>query len=201
MSYDYFIGPQGVFPSELIAALFTAFQFGFMATESRRPRTAPADAQRLGRVFPSMGLAIGVGLVARLVCGFLKVGTFAGAERAWLVWLGVGMVLLGWGLRIWAQQTLGRFFTGEVAVQRNHQVVQSGPYRWVRHPSYTGGVLSAVGFGLMLNTWLGALISAAMLAWAYAVRVPREEALLAQALGAAYANYMARTKRFVPFVF
>ena len=107
----------------------------------------------------------------------------------------------GWGLRFWAQQALGRYFTGEVAVQRDHQLAQSGPYRWVRHPAYTGGLLSAVGFGLMLSTWLGALISGAMLVWAYIARVPREEALLLEQFGEAYRSYMARTKRFLPFVF
>jgi protein-S-isoprenylcysteine O-methyltransferase len=80
-------------------------------------------------------------------------------------------------------------------------VIDSGPYRWVRHPSYTGGVLAAIGFGLALSTWLGALISGVLLIWAYALRVPREEALLARQLGAAYANYASRTWRFVPFVF
>ncbi len=201
MSYEYFIGPEGVFPSELVAVLFTVFQFGFMATESRRRRLAPHDARRIGRAFPPLGLAILMGLTARLVCGFLKIGTFGGSWREALVWLGAAMVLAGWGVRFWAQQALGKYFTGEVAVQRDHQVVQSGPYRWVRHPAYTGGVLSAVGFGLMLSTWLGALISGAMLVWAYVVRVPREEALLLEQLGETYRSYMSRTKRFLPFVF
>ena len=80
-------------------------------------------------------------------------------------------------------------------------MIQSGPYQWMRHPAYTGGVLSAFGFGLVLSTWLGALIAGGLLLWTYTVRVPQEENLLAQQLGDVYKNYMARTKRFVPFVF
>lgn len=198
--YSYFIGPDGVFNAPLTAILFTVLQFAFMATESRRRRLAPADAARAQRMFPPLGLAILVGLAARLVCGFLKVGVIRGDWRDALVGLGFVLILAGWGLRVWAQHELGRYFTGEVAVQRDHRVIQTGPYRWMRHPAYTGGVLSAVGFGLVLSTWLGALISGAMLIWAYAVRVPREEALLAQQLGDEYRDYMARTKRFVPFL-
>ncbi|MCS6846479.1 MAG: isoprenylcysteine carboxylmethyltransferase family protein [Anaerolineae bacterium] len=199
--YAYFIGPDGVFPSMLVAVLFALMQFGFMATESRRRRTAHASVARVQGLFPPLWLALLIGLVARLTCGFLKIGVVRGEMRDAVVWAGVLMVALGWGMRLWAQRELGRYFVGEVAVQPGHAVVRDGPYRWVRHPAYTGGFLSSVGFALMLSTWLGALISAVMLAWAYAVRVPREEALLAHELGDAYRDYMAHTKRFVPFVF
>lgn len=199
--YAYFIGPDGVFPSLLIAALFVVMQFGFMATESRRRRKAGADATREAGLFPPLWLALLIGLIARLTCGFLKIGVIRGEMRDTVVWAGVLMVALGWGMRLWAQRTLGRYFVGEVAVQPDQIVVRDGPYRWMRHPAYTGGFLSSVGFALMLSTWLGALISAVMLTWAYAVRVPREEALLARQLGNAYRDYMAHTKRFVPFVF
>ncbi|PJF48829.1 MAG: isoprenylcysteine carboxylmethyltransferase family protein [Chloroflexi bacterium] len=199
--YAYFIGPDGVFPSVGLAALFALMQFGFMATESRRKRTAGAATARAQGLFPPLGLALLIGLTARLTCGFLKIGVVRGEMRDGIVWAGVLMVALGWGTRLWAQRALGGYFVGEVAVQPGHVVVRDGPYRWVRHPAYTGGFLSSVGFALMLSTWLGALISAVMLIWAYAVRVPREEALLARALGEAYRDYMARTKRFVPFVF
>jgi protein-S-isoprenylcysteine O-methyltransferase Ste14 len=199
--FEYFIGPEGVFPSIVAAWVFAIAQFGFMATESRRRRSAPADAARGARAFPPMGLALLVGLAARLGCGFLKIGVIRGDLREWLVWLGFGLVLAGWGMRFWAQRELGRFFTGEVAVQRDHRVVQTGPYRWVRHPAYTGGLLASLGFGLMLSTWLGALISGGLLVWAYLVRVPREEALLVEQLGDTYRAYAARTKRFIPFLF
>lgn len=199
--FEYFSGPDGVFNTPLTAILFTVLQFAFMATESRRRRLAPSDAARIARMFPSLGLAILIGLAARLICGFLKIGPIRGEYRDAIVWLGFVMIFAGWGLRVWSQRTLGKYFTGEVAVQTDHQIIQTGPYKFVRHPAYTGGVLSAIGFGLILSTWLGALISGIMLVWAYIVRVPREEALLAQQMGQPYRNYMARTKRFVPFVF
>ncbi len=201
MSYEYFIGPDGVFPSPTIALLFTVMQFGFMATESRRKRTGAESVARVRGLFPPLWLALLIGLIARLTLGFLKIGVIRGETRELWVWLGVMLVLLGWGLRFWAQQALGRFFIGEVAVQREQHVVTQGPYRWMRHPAYTGGFLASVGFGLVLSTWLGALVSAVLLLWAYAVRVPREEALMLEQFGEQYRQYAARTARFVPFVF
>jgi protein-S-isoprenylcysteine O-methyltransferase Ste14 len=199
--YDYFIGPNGVFDTPLTATLFTFLQFAFMATESRRKRFAPTDATREQKMFPPLGLAILVGLVARLAFGFLKIGVIRGEGRALWIVVGFVLVIAGWWVRIWSQRELGKFFTGEVAVQSDHRVVTSGLYQWVRHPAYTGGWLAAVGFGLTLSTWLGALVSGAMLAWAYIVRVPREEALMQRELGETYRNYVSRTKRFIPFVF
>jgi protein-S-isoprenylcysteine O-methyltransferase Ste14 len=200
--YEYFIGPDGVFNTPLTAILFTVLQFAFMATESRRRRAAPSDATRaVTKTFPPLFLALMVGLFARLLCGFLKIGVVRGDARDVIVFVGFVLAVGGWLLRVWAQQHTGKFFVGEVAVQRDHQVIQTGPYQWVRHPAYTGGVLSAFGFGLVLSTWLGALISGGLLLWAYTARVPQEENLLAAQLGDAYKNYMTRTKRFVPFVF
>jgi protein-S-isoprenylcysteine O-methyltransferase Ste14 len=199
--YDYFIGVAGVFPDLPAAIAFTAAQFGFMATESRRGRFAPQDAVRVKPPFPNVLFAIIAGLATRLLFGFLKIGVIGGPRREAWVLLGFVLIVLGWLCRIWAQRALGGYFTGEVAVQRDHRVIDSGPYHWVRHPSYTGGVLAAIGFGLALSTWLGALISGVLLIWAYVLRVPREEALLAGQLGEAYTRYCARTKRFVPYVF
>jgi len=198
---EYFVGLAGVFPSFLAAWAFAITQLGFMLTEARPSRLAPADAHRRLPGFPPLGLAIVLGLAARLGCGFLKIGVVRGELREAVVWLGFGLVLAGWGVRLWAQRALGRFFTGEVAAQRDHRLIQTGPYRWVRHPAYLGGLLATVGFGLLLSTWLGALISSALLIWAYAARVPREEALLAAQLGDAYRAYAMRTKRFIPFLF
>jgi protein-S-isoprenylcysteine O-methyltransferase Ste14 len=199
--FDYFIGPTGVFHDTLAALLFTALQFAFMSTEARRSRRAPADAARVRPPFPSVLFAILSGLIVRLALGFGRIGALDGDARVSLFWVGTALVLAGWGVRIWAQRALGKFFTGEVAVQRDHRVIVDGPYRWVRHPSYTGGVLAAIGFGLMLSTWLGALYSGVILIWAYVLRVPREERLLASELGDAYSRYVASTKRFVPFLF
>jgi protein-S-isoprenylcysteine O-methyltransferase Ste14 len=120
-----------------------------------------------------------------------------------IVWFAVGIAILATGsmLRRCCFRTLGRFFTGNVKVQADHRVIEDGPYRFVRHPSYTGGMLMYLGTGLALTSWLSALILVGMGAITYAYRVQVEEQALGSSIGQPYLEYMRRTKRFVPFIF
>jgi protein-S-isoprenylcysteine O-methyltransferase Ste14 len=80
-------------------------------------------------------------------------------------------------------------------------VVQSGPYRYIRHPSYTGALITLAGLGLALGNWLGLLALLGCMTIAYGYRIKVEEAALVAALGEPYRLYMARTRRLVPFLF
>ncbi len=114
---------------------------------------------------------------------------------------GIAVFCAGAVLRWWAIWHLGRFFTVNVAVASDHRVVDTGPYRLVRHPSYSGLILELTGLGLTLGT-LPSLLAVALaptLAILYRIRV--EEAVLRDHLTGAYAAYSARTKKIVPFVF
>lgn len=114
---------------------------------------------------------------------------------------GFVLILLGSGLRWWAILTLGRFFTFDVAVRSTQKVVQSGPYRFVRHPAYSGTLLSLLGISLALANWASivAILTGSLIGLFYRVRV--EEQALIDALGQPYVDYMRRTKRFIPFIF
>jgi protein-S-isoprenylcysteine O-methyltransferase Ste14 len=114
---------------------------------------------------------------------------------------GFVLILLGGGLRWWAILTLGRYFTFDVAVRSAQPVVQSGPYRFVRHPAYSGTLLSLFGIGLALANWASilAIVAGGVVGLLYRVRV--EEQALTDALGQPYVDYMRRTKRFIPFIF
>ncbi len=115
--------------------------------------------------------------------------------------LGILILLAGSMLRRYCFRTLGRYFTGNVRVHADHSVIEVGPYRYVRHPSYTGGMLMYLGTGLALTNWMSTLILAAMGALTYAYRVRVEEQALGSSLGQPYLGYMRRTKRFIPFLF
>ena len=120
-------------------------------------------------------------------------------QKFWFA-LGITLLLLGSFLRH-CFKMLGRYFTGNVKVAGGQTVIQDGVYRWVRHPSYTGGMLMYLGTGLALTNWLSTLIIAIFGAVGYAYRVRVEERTLASSLGESYRQYMLRTKRFVPFIF
>lgn len=121
-------------------------------------------------------------------------------QKIWF-WLGIGLLLLGSALRRHCFKMLGSYFTANVKVADDQTVIKEGAYRWVRHPSYTGGMLMYLGTGLALTNWLSVLVIVILGGLGYAYRVRVEERALASALGQSYREYMQRTKRFVPFIF
>jgi len=110
-------------------------------------------------------------------------------------------MLAGMALRFYAMWVLGRSFTYYVAVHAKQTVVEVGPYRYVRHPSYSGALMILVGLGLTLGNWAGLLVLVVCVGIAYAYRISVEESALAAALGEPYRQYMCRTRRLVPFLF
>jgi protein-S-isoprenylcysteine O-methyltransferase Ste14 len=111
------------------------------------------------------------------------------------------IILAGIAFRQYAIRTLGRFFTQDVAVSADQKIVEAGPYRYIRHPAYSGTLISMLGIALGMNHWLSlaAALAGFLIGHLYRIRV-EEQALIAS-IGKAYEEYMRRTKRLIPFVF
>lgn len=140
---------------------------------------------------------IGIGL------DFALSSQFPQAAIAWkkTFFVGIAFMLAGVTLRFYAMSVLGRSFTYYVAVQDEQTVVEVGPYRYIRHPSYTGALMIFAGMGLALGNWAGLLALLACVGMAYAYRMSVEESALVAALGEPYQRYMRRTRRLVPLLF
>lgn len=104
-------------------------------------------------------------------------------------------------LRWWAIITLGRFFTVDVTIEKDHELVERGPFRVMRHPSYTGVLLAFAGLALALRNWAALLVILLPIGVTFIHRMNVEEEALSRALGSRYAEYMKRTKRLMPFVY
>jgi protein-S-isoprenylcysteine O-methyltransferase len=131
---------------------------------------------------------------------FVEAWAFPENWRLALFAAGVLMVVLGSVLRRYCWRTLGQYFTGDVRVKPGQPVIRSGPYRLVRHPSYTAGMMMYIGTGLALGSWLSlALLTIATIA-TYAYRVAIEERALLETIGEPYRAYMKERKRFIPYV-
>jgi protein-S-isoprenylcysteine O-methyltransferase Ste14 len=115
----------------------------------------------------------------------------------------VGLMVLAAGelLRHHCYRMLGPYFSGTVHVVEDQPVVERGAYRWVRHPAYSGGMMLAIGIGLSFTNWVSLGFLTIIPALGYMFRVRAEERALVETLGEPYRAYMARTKRFVPFIF
>jgi protein-S-isoprenylcysteine O-methyltransferase Ste14 len=114
--------------------------------------------------------------------------------------VGILLMLSGVGFRHYAIRVLGEFFTPDVAVREDQIVIDRGPYRLIRHPSYTGAMLTLLGLGLTFTNWasLAAVTLCPAVGYFYRVRV--EEQALCASLGQPYSDYMKRTWRFIPYV-
>lgn len=138
------------------------------------------------------------GIFVGLWLAFAFRGAGIGLLPAWTEWPGLLVMLLGIALRTWAIFLLGRFFSVRVELQAGHRVVSAGPYRYIRHPAYTGSMVTLAGVGLALGSWLAVLLIAALFWLVYSFRVRVEEAFLLSSLGDEYRAYMRRTGRFFP---
>ena len=115
-------------------------------------------------------------------------------------WLGIALMLLGVGLRWYAIRTLGRSFAQDVAIRTDQTLIQSGPYRLVRHPAYSSTLLTMTGMGIVLATGasLFVILLCGLTGVLYRIRI--EEAALLDAFGQAYRDYMQRTYGLIPYV-
>jgi protein-S-isoprenylcysteine O-methyltransferase len=117
-------------------------------------------------------------------------------------------VLCGWALfvsgaclRWYSIYHLGRFFTVDVQVGADHELVANGPYRFIRHPSYTGMLLEFSGFALCFDSWTSFLIITVPIMAAFLYRISIEESALESVLGERYVSYRAHTRRLIPFLY
>ena len=165
------------------------------ATSMREGATRVGGGGRRIAIVPVMAAAIAT---LHLAPHFVP----AAAIRPATVAFAAGMVVLvaGLVLRGWSILTLGEYFTGVVMVSADQPVITAGPYRVLRHPSYTGFLLACAGFGLAAANWVSVaarvLLSLAVFVW----RIRAEEAALLATLGDRYRAYAAQHKRLVPFV-
>ena len=145
-----------------------------------------------GSIF--VGFTLGGFLVASFPAAAISAG------REYVFGLALALMAAGILLRFYSVIVLGRFFTPVVMVGGDQHVVDTGPYRWIRHPSYAGLLVTITGALLAATNWM-ALFGLLPILVGLWYRMGVEERALSQALGEAYRRYMARTKRLIPGVY
>ena len=119
----------------------------------------------------------------------------------WVPRTGLVLIVLGMLLRFIAIRSLGRMFTVDVTIRKDHRIKQDGLYKLVRHPSYSGSLLSFLGFGISLNSWASLGIIFVLVTAAMLLRIRTEEKLLLEQFGAEYENYIKKTWRLIPGIY
>lgn len=182
-------------PQHLGAAYFIS-ELLLTATRRSRGDGARQDRSTLRVLWLVILASIAAGL-------YVATHVIAGALPYRDLWRLIGLLLFVPGilLRWWAIITLGRFFTVDVQIAKDHKLVERGPFRVVRHPSYTGVLLAFVGFAFSLANWIALMVIVLPIFGAFIRRMNVEEQALIAALGETYVSYMRRTKRLVPGVY
>jgi len=149
------------------------------------------------RVFRLTMLAL---MLILLMTDWLRIGPLAWRfvpRHSEVVWLGTGLTAVGVALAIWARWNLGRNWSDKVVLKVDHELIRSGPYRYLRHPIYTGVLLALAGTALTIGEWRG-VAALVLLGTNYCVKAVKEEKILAANFGDAFAEYKRETGFLLP---
>lgn len=133
-------------------------------------------------------------IVVPILVGYARLGVLP----SYLFYPGLVIMIVGFAIYYWGVLTLEHFPSGSVRVIQDHKVIQRGPYRFVRHPLYASEILSFIGLGLALQSWVALLIILIGTGVFYSNKIRIEEKFLAAELGDEYVQYMKRVKRIIP---
>lgn len=177
-----------------IRTLWLAFATVWLISAFRTKRTVYRQPWRYVLTY------LACGVVGGLIVSFLP--------RKWLIppnplLEAAGVMLCTWGVAfaVWARLHLGRNWSGLVSLKEDHQLIQSGPYRFVRHPIYTGLIVAVLGTVAALLPSLHGLVALAVLTTAFTLKYRHEEELLLRQFPEAYPAYKARVRAaLIPFL-
>jgi len=191
-----------LFPSQLDQAAFSVVYVGWIVSLIMERVIIFQNRQSGTRIRRDRGslLLIYASIFISITVSFYFAQNTVWILPEWVFYLGIVMMLLGIFVREWAVVTLRKFFSYSVRVRVDHTVIQNGPYKVVRHPAYTGTMLTIIGLGLALRSGAGVLVLVVLFTLAFAYRIKVEEKLLIGELGDDYLQYMNRTKRLIPFI-
>jgi protein-S-isoprenylcysteine O-methyltransferase Ste14 len=189
--------PDKWFPSHFAASTFTFLFCAWILSEFINNIWSLKNSQTTNQdkgshriiVFTSYAM-----LFIVFVFRSFEIGTF----NRDLQYVGFILIVAGIFLREWSIWVLGKHFTVRVQVRDNAKLVTQGPYKYIRHPSYTGGYLTFVGIPLAIGTWTGALVTIVVSMIAYLYRIRIEEEALQEAFGSEYEEYKKGTWKLFP---
>ena len=152
------------------------------------------DRNTLNLLWIAITLAITLGVLNSLFFEFPVAG-------AWLNYTGLGLMLEGMLIRFIAIYTLGKFFSVDVSIRDDHLLVSNGLYKYIRHPAYTGSLMTFTGFGLSMNNRVSLIIVVVPVLLTFLYRIKVEESTLLNQSGLEYSEYMKHTWRLIPWIY
>jgi protein-S-isoprenylcysteine O-methyltransferase Ste14 len=184
--------------ANLIAALWIvwAIYWFVSARSAKENQRIESAASRAGHIIPLL-IAAALLWPRTLPGGFLS-GRFV-PDTAATYFTGVAVLAFGLAFSIWARHTLGRNWSGVVTVKQDHELIRTGPYRFVRHPIYTGLLIAFIGTAIARGEWRG-IVAVLIVFAAFWRKLKVEERFMIETFGDAYLRYREKVRALVPFV-
>ena len=179
----------------LLGLAYGISEAGLAFLKRSRDDSVDADDASLRTLWITIVLSVTAGILASSRVPSAAMG------GAGVFWTGCALFGAGLALRWYSISYLGRFFTVNVAIHSGHEIIDTGPYARIRHPSYSGALLAFLGLALTLTNWLSLVLIVVPILLAFGRRISVEETALSSALGSPYTNYMRRTKRLAPYIY
>ena len=145
-------------------------------------------------------LSVTISLFSPLIMFIIPRANISNHSLFALLFIGLLTLLSGMFVRYWAICTLGNSFRTTVEIETEQKIIETGPYKFIRHPAYTGIILFCIGYGLLSQNWLSLLISLLLPASALLYRIHIEEQAFVDIIGDEYRKYQLKTKKLIPWV-
>ena len=182
----------------IVAALVWSTAEGYLILRDRGVGKGTTKQDGRTRIYNIISMELALCL-SPFIC-WLPALRFAGFQTPIVFWAGIVTMCLGFILRHWSIYVLGKYFRTTVELERNQKVVRTGPYRYIRHPSYSGMILFCIGYGLVAQNWLSLLVAVVLPTVSLLHRITIEEAVMVQGIGTEYQEYQKKTKRLIPVI-
>lgn len=182
----------------IIAVSYLYFFFEFFMNLKQRRKNNVTTSKDKGSLRLLYGL-ITLGYFLSFAIGATKLGRI----YHWNTFFAIGMPLIGIGfiIRVYSILTLKQFFTYSVAQVENHEIIQTGLYKYIRHPGYLGQLIIFLGISISISNWCSILAMMLPITLAYLYRIKVEERLMLDQFGENYSDYQHRTKRLLPMIY
>ena len=122
-------------------------------------------------------------------------------DKIWIVYLGLLLIFAGIFGRLIIIKSLGKYFTVDVTIRKEHKIKKDGFYSVLRHPSYSASLLTFLGLGLYLNNWVALAVAVIPPVLAFSYRISVEEKALIEQFGQEYLDYKKHTKKLIPYIY
>lgn len=181
----------------LISTLWIGFEIWLIIRDNSRGK-GKTVIDKGTRNFNSIALTVGI-TGAAILNGFSNF-FFPGGRTKAIFMIGIAIMLIGMALRFWSVITLGASFRTTIETQKDQKIIRHGPYKLVRHPSYSGLILVCCGYGMALQNWLSLFMAVILPLVALIYRIHLEETALVSSFGCDYVEYQKCTKKLIPWI-